>query len=72
MGGLHATEADELELPPRPPVPPAAPPRVLIAYAIPPLFRTVLLTWLQQPGLAPTPITSYYFDSLPINCVCCI
>jgi hypothetical protein len=34
---LHATEADELELPPAPPVPPLL---ALLAYAISPLFRT--------------------------------
>ena len=33
-------ELDELELPPRPPSPAAAPLRVLLAYAIFSLFRT--------------------------------
>jgi len=50
VGGLHATEADQLELPPRPPGP-AAPPCVLLAYSIAPLFSTgaaanVSTTWL--------------------------
>ncbi|HET7285687.1 MAG TPA: hypothetical protein VFI70_13470, partial [Nitrososphaeraceae archaeon] len=40
VDGLHATETDELEIPPRPPGPAAPPPCVLIAYAISSLFRT--------------------------------
>jgi hypothetical protein len=39
VGGLHVTETDELELPLRPQIP-AAPLRVLLAYAISLLFRT--------------------------------
>jgi hypothetical protein len=39
VGGSHATEADQLELPPRPRGP-AAPPCVLLAYAISSLFST--------------------------------
>jgi hypothetical protein len=70
VGGLHATEIDELVPPPRPPVPP---PRVLPAYAISSLFRTGAAANVATTArVSPTPITSCYFDSLPISRFRCI